>query len=831
MDLREQVVEVRSKRRVDGGSSTSGGGGGGSTNGGGGGVDNSLEWHRFVLNNVLFNASQQHVFDVCARDIVDSALAGINGALLAYGQTGAGKTYTMVGPAGKYGERGVIPRTISYVFAAAERARQEYGEERLSLRVSYLEIYQDRLIDLLAAAPDIAGAAAAAAEGGEDAASAAAAAAAAAVLSSTAAAARAPVPTAGAGAFGSMPPTAARPPALHIHEDGKGHIRVRGLSCPLVKSEAEAFNWLFAGEANRAIAEHALNKASTRSHCIFTITVEQQMVLDRRTGKLVPPPATPTPGAGDDEGGGSGGGGGGDDGGATVTVQSKLHLVDLAGSERLEKSESEGTMRREAQAINKSLSFLEQVVLALTAKDRSHVPYRSSKLTHILKDSFTHGKTRLLAAVWPSPSFLDETVCTLRFAMRMMHVKTAPQREVLTSGLTDGERARIVGAYERELGLLRAELAFHDALAGRTGVYYGPLTDADTAEVGESVKRYVASGEEPTLPTLRHYHAALSVLRRMFLHATRLARAAPAAAAAAASPPLVAPGKLDDTAAAAGGDGDGDGDDGAAPPAATLPPTLPALSGRSTREGKEASPRDTPSPPPAATDAAADSARTGSARAGSATPPRATSRTAAAAEPSHHAPPPPPRLTEADRPAELAKWHGPGGAGAGVYGEYAAAKASLRDKKAAYAAIAAGVNEAKGDIDRHMASLRAADARGDTGAAGEAATALAAAKSAYRAKFEELGDARAEVEYLQRVADQLGSRVASEFQRYWLAALQAGVGSQGPAATTAPGPLVVEAPAAPIDESFAAFGAATALVAAAKVSSPGRPAPSLHSPR
>lgn len=66
-------------------------------------------------------------------------------------------------------------------------------------------------------------------------------------------------------------------------------------------------------------------------------------------------------------------------------VQSKLHLVDLAGSERIEKSGSVGGLAKEASHINRSLTFLEQVVIALTQAKREHVPYRQSKLTYLLK--------------------------------------------------------------------------------------------------------------------------------------------------------------------------------------------------------------------------------------------------------------------------------------------------------------------------------------------------------------------------------------------------------------------------------------------------------------
>jgi kinesin family protein 6/9 len=104
-------------------------------------------------------------------------------------------------------------------------------------------------------------------------------------------------------------------------------------------------------------------------------------------------------------------------------VFSKLHLVDLAGSERTKKTGSSGLTLKEATYINKSLSFLEQVVIALCERKRDHVPYRQSKLTNILRDSLGGNcKTLMVANVWPEPSHIEETVSTLKFATRMMRV-------------------------------------------------------------------------------------------------------------------------------------------------------------------------------------------------------------------------------------------------------------------------------------------------------------------------------------------------------------------------------------------------------------------------
>ena len=115
----------------------------------------------------------------------------------------------------------------------------------------------------------------------------------------------------------------------------------------------DALALLFEGQTNRQIANHQLNRASTRGHAIFTIHVKIRSRVDS----------------------------------SGVVTKCKLNLVDLAGSERLKKTDTLGDLRNESMYINKSLTYLEQVVVALSSKGRSHTPYRQSKLTHLLKDS------------------------------------------------------------------------------------------------------------------------------------------------------------------------------------------------------------------------------------------------------------------------------------------------------------------------------------------------------------------------------------------------------------------------------------------------------------
>jgi kinesin family protein 6/9 len=82
----------------------------------GGHVNNQQESWRFKFDKILHNASQEDVFDSCSRDIVKSVVDGFNGTVMVYGQTGAGKTFTMSGSMQNYKYRGLIPRAISNVF-------------------------------------------------------------------------------------------------------------------------------------------------------------------------------------------------------------------------------------------------------------------------------------------------------------------------------------------------------------------------------------------------------------------------------------------------------------------------------------------------------------------------------------------------------------------------------------------------------------------------------------------------------------------------------------------------------------------------------------------
>jgi kinesin family protein 6/9 len=303
-------------------------------------VNNSREQYSFKFSHIFdTDASQGQVFDTLAKPIVDSVLQGYNGTIFAYGQTGSGKTFSITGGTAQYEQRGIIPRALSHIFAELERRTQLQS----TVRVSYLEIYNLAGYDLLD-------------------------------------------PSHESKALEDLP-------KVGVVHDENGGVALRNLGEFTCGNVDEALNLLFVGDTNRIVCETPSNDVSTRSHCVFTISLEMK-----------------------DVGGGSG-----------KVRRSKLHLVDLAGSERVKKTDIKGKIFTEAKYINLSLHYLEQVIVALQERSRgkrSHVPYRNSLLTMMLQDSLGGNcRTAMLATMSMEQGHLDETVSTARFAQRVALIR------------------------------------------------------------------------------------------------------------------------------------------------------------------------------------------------------------------------------------------------------------------------------------------------------------------------------------------------------------------------------------------------------------------------
>ena len=198
--------------------------------------------------------------------------------------------------------------------------------------------------------------------------------------------------------------------------DTPNGIIIPGLYLLPLSSEEDAYNLLFEAYSNRVVAEHQLNRRSSRSHVIYTFYVTRTRLPCSTSTSTSATTSTTTSATTS----------------ATTSsrhdsissaqveidpevINSKLHLIDLAGSERVDKTGSTGTVQKEASHINRSLTFLEQVVIALTQSKRDHIPYRQSKLTYLLKDCFGGNcHTYMVACVWPHEKHAHETLSTLR---------------------------------------------------------------------------------------------------------------------------------------------------------------------------------------------------------------------------------------------------------------------------------------------------------------------------------------------------------------------------------------------------------------------------------
>ncbi|XP_013391269.1 kinesin-like protein KIF6 [Lingula anatina] len=191
----------------------------------GGFINNKKEQYKFRFQRLFDQPTkQEEVFENVARPVIDNVLEGYNGTIFAYGQTGSGKTFTITGGAERYADRGIIPRSLSYIF---EQFEKNPGFEH-STHISYLEIYNENGYDLLDPKHEVAKL--------EDL------------------------------------------PKVSLMEDSDQNVHLKNLSTHTASNEEEALNLLFLGDTNRMIAETPMNQASTRSHCVFTIHITSREV-------------------------------------------------------------------------------------------------------------------------------------------------------------------------------------------------------------------------------------------------------------------------------------------------------------------------------------------------------------------------------------------------------------------------------------------------------------------------------------------------------------------------------------------------------------------------
>ncbi|UMM21421.1 hypothetical protein L5515_003113 [Caenorhabditis briggsae] len=300
------------------------------------------------------NTDQMTVYNVAARPIVENVLKGYNGTIFAYGQTGTGKTFTMAGELEPMEMRGIIPNSFAHIFDHIAKCQHD---TTFLVRVSYLEIYNEEIRDLL---------------------------------------------------------SKEHSGHLEIKERPDVGVYVRNLSNPTVENASKMQALMEFGNKNRKVGATAMNLESSRSHAMFTVTIESC-----RNG---------------------------------LVTQGKLQLVDLAGSERQSKTGAQGERLKEAAKINLSLSTLGNVISSLVDGKSTHVPYRNSKLTRLLQDSLGgNSKTVMIANVGPATYNYDETLSTLRYANRAKNIQNVAK-------INEDPKDAQLRKFQLEIELLRKQL-------------------------------------------------------------------------------------------------------------------------------------------------------------------------------------------------------------------------------------------------------------------------------------------------------------------------------------------------------------------------------------
>ncbi|BFZ65415.1 hypothetical protein YB2330_006581 [Saitoella coloradoensis] len=367
--------------------------------------------------------TQSQIYTFLAPGI-EAFVQGYNVSILAYGQSGAGKSYTMGTSSESLSseDMGVIPRAAQHLFEVLPRGgggelrpgtqtgMRTPQPSRLSMQpstssprpgsalsllsnatnkgegwelsVSYLEIYNETIHDLLSPSSSSSNA---------------------------------------------------------ISTSATGAIQVTGLERVPVTSAREVLEMLERGSKVRQTGETGQNEKSSRSHAVFTLWLTQRRP---RTTTPPPPPADSTPVnrrhtlATELTEGGTGPG--------MVTVVSKINFVDLAGSERLKNTGAVGGRAKEGIAINQGLASLGKVISQLSSAQPTpsapstsastaasigvrHISYRDSKLTRLLQDSLGGtALTYMIACINPAEYHLGETLNTIGYAHRARKVRGRP---------------------------------------------------------------------------------------------------------------------------------------------------------------------------------------------------------------------------------------------------------------------------------------------------------------------------------------------------------------------------------------------------------------------
>ncbi|QIW99110.1 hypothetical protein AMS68_004628 [Peltaster fructicola] len=420
----------------------------------------------FIFDHVFDADTSQEGIWQYVSDSVPSFVQGYNVSILAYGQSGAGKSYTM-GTSGPQEQNdtnlmGIVPRAAQALFDKLNQAMprsmsglrtpKRYstqglptaasigsaGEKNWTLKATYVEIYNEQLRDLL-------------------------------LPESISQADRANVA---------------------IREDTKGRILLTGLTQVEINSVDDLLRALNSGSTIRQTDATAVNARSSRSHAVFSLNLIQKKNDTGATPKLDKRRSMPAEAFAQAQSE------------SVITLDSKLHFVDLAGSERLKNTGATGERAKEGISINAGLASLGKVISQLSTKHGStHISYRDSRLTRLLQDSLGgNAITYMVACVNPASFHMNETLNTLHYAQRARAIQSKPE---IQQTHDDGDKQAAIDKLRAEVSFLRDQIR-HSEHADRSSRILGDRPEKSTRKETDLHMQLMDIQESYTSLSQRH---------------------------------------------------------------------------------------------------------------------------------------------------------------------------------------------------------------------------------------------------------------------------------------------------------------------------------------
>ncbi|KAJ3112383.1 kinesin-like protein Klp5, partial [Physocladia obscura] len=340
------------------------------------------------------NASQQSVFEGTTLPLVPLVLDGFNATVFAYGATGCGKTHTI---SGTHQDPGIIYRTMQHLFLQIEDTQLKFPTTLINVTVSYLEVYNETIRDLLVPQSQL-------------------------------------LPTSSSLYSGSTAVTNS-PRSLDIREDDENRrVFVQGLSehCPATVDQV--LQLMDFGNANRVRAPTEANAVSSRSHAVLQVCVKR-----KDTGCVDGGFVTGTV--------------------KECVKVATLSIIDLAGSERASATKNHGERMLEGANINRSLLALGNCINALCSDKPNHIPYRDSKLTRLLKYSLSGScKVVMITNISPARIHYEETQNTLKYANRAKNISTKLVQNIVNVDSHVSQYVKIIESLRCEVEGLKKKI-------------------------------------------------------------------------------------------------------------------------------------------------------------------------------------------------------------------------------------------------------------------------------------------------------------------------------------------------------------------------------------